>query len=203
MRATVGLPISRSRSCMSLNAPNHFQYRRGLSSSSAPQLFRSAPTQNARPSPVMTTTRMSSSQLASSKARASSRSILKSNAFSTSGRLSVTVARWPAFSYRIRSKPSSAGSSGSGESGSGNLDELHGRHRQPTIGDVLARGHELVAPDSGLEGVRVGELVLGVVRMRLRTHGRARDLAVAEDRVRDLLRDLDVPCVRIGVRRLG
>ena len=47
----------------------------------------------ARPSPVMTTTRMSSSQLASSHARASSRSILKSNAFSTSGRLSVIVAR--------------------------------------------------------------------------------------------------------------
>src|SRR5258707_608733 len=54
---------------MSLNAPNHFQYRRGLSSSSAPHVFRSAPTQNARPSPVMTTTRMSSSQLCELHAR--------------------------------------------------------------------------------------------------------------------------------------
>ena len=31
IRATVGLPISRSRSCASLNAPNHFQYSVGLS----------------------------------------------------------------------------------------------------------------------------------------------------------------------------
>ena len=83
---------------MSLNAPNHFQYSRGLSTSSAPQLRRSAPTQNARPSPVTTTTRIASSQLASSHARAISRSIRKSNAFSTSGRFSVIVARWPAFS---------------------------------------------------------------------------------------------------------
>jgi hypothetical protein len=98
MRATVGLPISRKRSCMSLNAPNHFQYMRGLSTSSAPQLFKSAPTQKARPSPVTTTTRMSSSQLASSAARAISRSIRKSKAFSTSGRLSVIVARAPTFS---------------------------------------------------------------------------------------------------------
>ena len=30
MRASVGLPISRSRSCMSLKAPNHFQYSVGL-----------------------------------------------------------------------------------------------------------------------------------------------------------------------------
>ena len=30
IRASVGLPISRSRSCMSLNAPNHFQYSFGL-----------------------------------------------------------------------------------------------------------------------------------------------------------------------------
>ena len=28
-RAIVGLPISRSRSCMSLKAPNHFQYSFG------------------------------------------------------------------------------------------------------------------------------------------------------------------------------
>jgi len=83
---------------MSLNAPNHFQYSLGLSIRSAPQARRSAPTQNARPSPVITTTRISSSQLESSHARAISRSILKSNAFRTSGRLSVIVARWPFFS---------------------------------------------------------------------------------------------------------
>ena len=96
-RATVGLPISRSRSCMSLNAPNHFQYSRGLPTRSAPHALRSAPTQNARPVPVTTTTRISSSHDASSHARAISRSIRKSNAFSTSGRLSLIVARWPSF----------------------------------------------------------------------------------------------------------
>ena len=30
IRAKVGLPISRNRSCMSLKAPNHFQYSFGL-----------------------------------------------------------------------------------------------------------------------------------------------------------------------------
>ena len=60
----------------------------GVAESSAPHAFRSAPTQNARPVPVTTTTRISSSQVASSHARASSRSIRKSNAFSTSGRFS-------------------------------------------------------------------------------------------------------------------
>jgi hypothetical protein len=48
--------------------------------------------------PVTTTTRISSSHDASSQARASSRSIRKSNAFNTSGRLSVIVARGGAFS---------------------------------------------------------------------------------------------------------
>jgi len=57
-----------------------------------------APTQNARPVPVSTTARTSSSQEASSQARAISRSIRKSNAFSTSGRFSRTVARGGAFS---------------------------------------------------------------------------------------------------------
>ena len=97
-RASVGLPISRSRSCMSLKAPNHFQYSFELPSRSSPHARRSAPTQNARPLPVTTTTRISSSHDASSNARASSRSMRKSKAFSTSGRLSVTVARGGAFS---------------------------------------------------------------------------------------------------------
>ena len=92
-RAIVGLPISRSRSCMSLKAPNHFQYSFEFPSRSSPHARRSAPTQKARPVPVTTTTLISSSQEASSKARASSRSIRKSKAFSTSGRFSVTVAR--------------------------------------------------------------------------------------------------------------
>jgi hypothetical protein len=60
--------------------------------------LRSAPTQNARPAPVSTTTRISSSQDASSHARVSSRSIWKSNAFRISGRFSVIVARGGAFS---------------------------------------------------------------------------------------------------------
>jgi hypothetical protein len=47
---------------------------------------------------VITTTRIASSQDASSAARASSRSMRKSNAFSTSGRFSVIVARGGAFS---------------------------------------------------------------------------------------------------------
>jgi hypothetical protein len=59
---------------------------------------RSAPTQNARPAPVSTTTRIVSSHDASSHARASSRSILKSKAFSTSGRFIVIVARGGVFS---------------------------------------------------------------------------------------------------------
>ena len=68
---------------------------RGRSSS---QERRSAPTQNARPVPVTTTARTSSSHDASSHARAISRSIRKSNAFRTSGRLSRIVARGGAFS---------------------------------------------------------------------------------------------------------
>ncbi len=97
-RAIVGLPISRSRSWASLKAPNHFQYSFELPRRSAPQLVRSAPTQKARPVPVTTTTRISSSQEASSHARANSRSSWKSKAFSTSGRLSRIVARGGAFS---------------------------------------------------------------------------------------------------------
>jgi hypothetical protein len=74
---------ARERRLASLGLPRH---------SSAHDL-RSAPTQKARPTPVTTTTRMSSSHDASSHARVSSRNMRKSNAFSTSGRLSVIVAR--------------------------------------------------------------------------------------------------------------
>ena len=98
IRAMVGLPSSRIRSCMSLNAPNHFQYSCGRPTSVSSHERRSAPTQNARPSPVTTTTRMSSSHDASSHARAISRSMRKSKALRTSGRLSRIVARGGAFS---------------------------------------------------------------------------------------------------------
>ena len=98
IRAIVGFPISRSRSCMSLKAPNHFQYSCGLPTSVSSHERRSAPTQNARPSPVTTTTRISSSHDASSAARAISRSIRKSKALRTSGRLRRIVARGGAFS---------------------------------------------------------------------------------------------------------
>ena len=83
---------------MSLKAPNHFQYSCGLPTSVSSQERRSAPTQNARPLPVTTTTRISSSHEASSQARAISRSIRKSKALRTSGRFSVIVARGGAFS---------------------------------------------------------------------------------------------------------
>ena len=83
---------------MSLNAPNHFQYSCGRPTSVSSQERRSAPTQKARPSPVTTTTRISSSHDASSQARAISRSMRKSNAFRTSGRLRRIVARGGAFS---------------------------------------------------------------------------------------------------------
>ena len=98
IRAIVGLPISRNISCMRLNAPNHFQYSFELPSRSSPHERRSAPTQNARPAPVTTSTRISSSHETSSHARAISRSIRKSKALRTSGRLSVIVARGGAFS---------------------------------------------------------------------------------------------------------
>ncbi len=83
---------------MSLKAPNHFQYSCGRPTSVSSHERRSAPTQKARPSPVTTSTRTSSSHEASSQARAISRSIRKSKALRTSGRLSRIVARGGAFS---------------------------------------------------------------------------------------------------------
>ncbi len=83
---------------MSLKAPNHFQYSAGRPRRSAPHERRSAPTQKALPVPVRTTTRTSSSQDASSAARAISRSIWKSKALRTSGRFSRIVARGGALS---------------------------------------------------------------------------------------------------------
>ena len=57
----VGFPISRSRSCASLKAPNHFQYSSGLPRYSSAHERRSAPTQNAWPAPVRTIARTSGS----------------------------------------------------------------------------------------------------------------------------------------------
>ena len=98
IRAIVGLPISRSRSCMSLKAPNHFQYSCGLPTSVCSQRAQvGADAERAAlagddddadlvvPRGVLA-------------ARAISRSIRKSNALRTSGRLSRIVARGGAFS---------------------------------------------------------------------------------------------------------
>src|SRR6266571_4493710 len=200
-RATVGLPISRSRSCISLNAPNHFQYSRGLPTSSAPQLRRSAPTQKARPSPVTTTTRMSSSQEASSHARASSRSIRKSNAFRTSSRLSVIVARGGAFSYRIDSKPSSSGELARGCVGSGNVHEVDVEGNALRLRVLDGRLH-LLACHPAVECVPVGKLELRVLRVLGLAGGGAEDAACPEVHARHLLADLGVARVPLRVRRL-
>ena len=92
MRAIVGLPMWRRRSCMSMNAPIQRQYW-PLVAPMAACSSRSAPVQKDRsPAPVTTTTATPSSQDACSNARAISRSVGKSRAFRTSGRLMVTVA---------------------------------------------------------------------------------------------------------------
>src|SRR5713101_4486736 len=102
----------------------------------------------------------------------------------------------------MRSKPSSAGSSASGASGSVKCDELHARLGEAALVRVLAGCHELVAPGRGLEGVGVSELPLGVVRMSGLAHRSTRHLAVAEDGPRDALAELGVLGVRSGVRLL-
>src|ERR1700733_4303541 len=143
---------------MSLNAPNPFQYSRGLPTRSVPHAFRSAPTQNARPVPVTTTTRISSFHDASSHARAISRSIRKSNAFSTSGRFSRIVARWPSFVYTIRSNARSSGASGSGASGSDIVDVREvNRERAIELHRVLTHRSELGRRGCRLERVAVRE----------------------------------------------
>src|SRR5436190_4129457 len=198
IRATVGLPISRNRSCMSLNAPNHFQYSRGSPRYSAAHDLRSAPTQNARPVPVTTTTRTSSSHDASSHARAISRSIRKSNALRTSGRLSVIVARGGAFSYTIVSKPSSSGATGRGCVGSGNVCEQHGE-AAAHVHRILAGRHEFLSARRGLEGVAVRPLPLCVVPVRRVSHRRAEHAPVTEGRALHLAAQLDVTLVPCGV----
>src|SRR5919204_3308731 len=201
IRATVGLPISRSLSCASLNAPNHFQYSRGSPRYSADHDLRSAPTQNARPAPVSTTTRISSSQDASSQARVSSRSSRKSKALSTSGRLSVIVARGGAFSYRIDSKPSSAGASARGCVGSAKLGE-HDREAAAHLHRVLAGRHELLAVRRRLEGVHVRPFPLGVVPVCRISHGRAEDPSVPERSARNLPAQLGMTLVARRLRLL-
>src|SRR4029077_15370736 len=98
----------------------------------------------------------------------------------------------------MRSKPSSAGSTASGASGSVKDDELHARLREAALVRVLAGGHELVAPGRGLECVGGGELPLRVIRVGGLAHRSTRHLAVAEDRAGDALAELGVLGVRIG-----
>src|SRR2546430_2172912 len=200
MRASVGLPISRNLSCMSLNAPNHFQYSRGFPRYSSDHDFRSAPTQNARPAPVTTTARTSSSHDASSHARAISRNILKSKAFSTSGRLSVIVARGGAFSYRIVSKPSSSGATGRGCVGSADVHELD--VKGDALGLAVFDGsRHLLAAHASVEGVHVREFEFGVLRV-LRVPGRrAEDAPRPERDTGHFLAELSMACVPIRVGR--
>src|SRR4029079_7855051 len=120
MRAMVGLPMFRSRSCISMNAPIQRQYW-PLVAPIVACSSRSAPVQKARsPAPVTATTAMASSHEASSKARPSSRSVWKSKALRTGCRSMVTVATPLAASlaYRPFSKPRAAGSTASGALGS-------------------------------------------------------------------------------------
>ncbi len=92
MRAMTGLPMFRSRSCISMKAPIQRQYC-PLVEPIAACSSRSAPVQNAlSPAPVTMTLATVSSQAACSKAAPSSRRVRKSNAFMTSGRSRVTVA---------------------------------------------------------------------------------------------------------------
>src|SRR5262249_5773192 len=142
---------------------------------------------------------MSSSQDASSHARVISRSMRKSNAFSTSGRLSLIVARGGAFSYTIDSKPSSSGGRGRGCVGSVNVREHHGE-LATQLHRVLAGRHELVAAGRRLERLHVGPLELGVVAVRRLAHRRAEDLAVTEGPARIPPAPLDVLFVPIRVR---
>ncbi len=57
-------------------------------------LFTSPPEQNARPAPVITSTRTASSSLAARTARWTSSSMSTEIGFRCSGRLNVTVAMW-------------------------------------------------------------------------------------------------------------
>ena len=75
---------------------------RGKSSSLPPlNPVTSPPAQNARPAPVSTMTRTASSRSAACMACHTSSAITSVQAFSASGRFSVTVATWSRTSYRI------------------------------------------------------------------------------------------------------
>src|SRR4051812_25323171 len=151
----------------------------------------SAPAAKARSLPPTTSARMSVSASSSCNAATSAPISPPESAFNCFGRLSRTIATWPS---RSTSTSSSVGSV--------KLGELDDRLREAAFVGVLARRHELLAARRGLEGVLVRELPLGVVRMRRLAHRRTCDLAVAEDAVRDLLAELDVLGVGVGIRRL-
>src|SRR5437660_8716050 len=100
---------------------------------------------------------MSSSQEASSAARAISRSIWKSSAFRTSGRLSVIVARGGAFSYTIPSKPSEAGSTARGWVGSAISASVSLEQRGLALADAHAQRRQPVAPSPPAQLVQQGD----------------------------------------------
>src|SRR5438874_12864006 len=97
----------------------------------------------------------------------------------------------------MRSKPSSAGSTGRGADGSVNVRELD-REAAAHLHRVLAGRHELRRACRDLEGIHVCELPLGVVTMLGLAHRRAEDLAVAESPARHLSAELDV--LRVALR---
>src|SRR3954471_4699552 len=73
----------------------------GLRSNVEPPAARSAPAQNPLPAPVTTTARTESSASVRSKTAGNSRFIVRSKAFSRSGRLSRIVATPSSTEYRI------------------------------------------------------------------------------------------------------
>ena len=87
-------PVSRIPSYASRSARSSSGVGRMVSSSpkTLPSADRSIPAQKARPAPVTTTARTASSRASVRKNSWSSRAIVRSNALSWSGRLSVSVA---------------------------------------------------------------------------------------------------------------
>ena len=92
MRAIVGLPMCRSRSCISMNAPIQRQYWPLVDAHPCLLVEVGAGAERAIARPGHDDDRHRSSQEACSKARDSSRIVGKSRALRTSGRSIVTVA---------------------------------------------------------------------------------------------------------------
>src|SRR5579859_5545120 len=217
IRAIVGLPMFRSRSCISMNAPIQRQYWPELAPIRACS-SRSAPVEKARsPAPVTTTTETSSSHDASSKARPSSRRVRKSKQLRTAGRLIVTVATpvEPSLAYRIRSNPSASGADGRGASVSWLtwLSRVSASVMAMAAIGPLLRG-EIVGVDLGVVLPLVRDRILGKDRghRAFRLAGSAVDALVGVDEVHRVLvlgvdavdrADVDAACVLDADARLG